>query len=71
VGEHLCQQDSSGTFSKGNSSLWQIWPRVSSVGFLCFFLFLIFFNEEVARVRLHVGGRAKKAACVELCSPHM
>jgi hypothetical protein len=40
VSEHLCQGDWGGNFSKGNSSLWQIWPRVSV------FLFLIFQPRE-------------------------
>jgi hypothetical protein len=29
VSEHLCQGDWEAKFQQGNSSLWQIWPRVS------------------------------------------
>jgi hypothetical protein len=49
VSEHLCQGDWGGNFSTGNSSLWQILPRV--FGFSVF-LFLNFSakREKVARV---------------------
>jgi hypothetical protein len=55
VSEHLCQGDWGGNFSKENSSLWQIWPKVSG------FLFCDFLRRE----RPHVSERGR--TCEDNC----
>jgi hypothetical protein len=61
VSEHLSQGDWEAKFQQGNSSLWQIWPRVYGHSF-----FIFPPKEEVARVWLHVGGRAETSHTCEV-----